>query len=341
MMRFRKLAPWLHDAFRLIERTAGAGRLGHGWLVLGPRGSGKRNLVYVLADRLLHGELGSRAPEAAAPDDVLGDYAALAAYEPPEAPDLHPDLHRVRPEEGKRTISVEQIRSMKDDVVLTPHMAPVKVVVIESAESMTTEAANALLKTLEEPTANTYLFLLAERTGPLPPTVRSRCQRLRITTPGATEARAWCESGRHDAGTLPSMPATAAPIILAHRISDHEKLQEYNKLLEQVESFYEGRSGAHEVAANWVKGDTDTALSCLVASLQASIRHRLVPGLRTKITDEVLPIAHNSKSGPSIESLFEGLRLAENLREQLGRGINMELAIGAMLLDLKEARDRQ
>ena len=337
MKRFRSLCPWAFAAFDKLEKSASAGRLGHAWLITGPRGVGKASLAYSFADRLLHESAAGGPPEPAGPAEVLADYAELEAYEPPEAPDLHPDLHRVRPEEEKRSISVDQIRAMTGDIVLTPHVARSKLVIIEPAESMTMEAANALLKTLEEPTPNTYIFLLAARLGPLPATIRSRCQHLALKAPAAEDVLEWCRSGGLDPERLPPGAPLDAPVAIARLLSDEEITKEYNQLYKDINSFYEGKTDPHSVAQSWSKGNTDLALGCLIRSLEASIRCRLVSGHRNPITDENLPIAHNPGSGPKTETLFEGRKLAENLREQLGRGINMELAITAMLLDLKEA----
>ncbi|MCZ0944037.1 MAG: hypothetical protein OXJ53_13345, partial [Gammaproteobacteria bacterium] len=79
---------------------------------------------------------------------------------------------------------------LRDFSVGAPQMAPAKAVVLEDADRMNVNAANALLKTLEEPSANTYLILTSHRAGALPPTIRSRCQNVAIAR-NAQAARDW------------------------------------------------------------------------------------------------------------------------------------------------------
>jgi len=97
------------------------------------------------------------------------------------APQEHPDFHAVRPESKSRHITVEQIRELERELYLRPFIAPVKVAVIFDAERMcmgSASAANAFLKTLEEPPAHTLILLTSGRPAMLLPTIISRCLRL-------------------------------------------------------------------------------------------------------------------------------------------------------------------
>src|SRR5690606_19534895 len=95
----------------------------------------------------------------------------------------HPDFRMLerleRPTGGlARNISVDQVRSLGALLSVTPSMSPWRVIVIDSADDLETSAANALLKMLEEPPANTLFFLVSHAPGRLLPTIRSRCRRL-------------------------------------------------------------------------------------------------------------------------------------------------------------------
>ena len=103
----------------------------------------------------------------------------------------HPDFHWVEPAEGKVSLSVDQIRSICGKLALTSHGPGAKVAIVYPAEAMTLSAANALLKTLEEPTARTYLILVSHQPGRLPATIRSRCQTYAVARPGTASAVAW------------------------------------------------------------------------------------------------------------------------------------------------------
>jgi DNA polymerase-3 subunit delta' len=128
------------------------GRMGHSYLLTGDRSESLENLALGLAGQVLDA-----------------------------APQEHPDFHAVRPESKSRHITVEQIRELERELYLRPFMAPLKVAVIFDAERMcmgSASAANAFLKTLEEPPAHTLILLTSGRPAMLLPTIISRCLRL-------------------------------------------------------------------------------------------------------------------------------------------------------------------
>ena len=128
------------------------GRMGHSYLLTGDRSESLENLAFGLAGQVLDA-----------------------------APQEHPDFHLVRPESKSRHITVEQVRELERELYLRPFSAPVKVAVILDAERMclgAAPAANAFLKTLEEPPAHTLILLTSGRSAMLLPTIVSRCLRL-------------------------------------------------------------------------------------------------------------------------------------------------------------------
>ena len=165
--------PWQAGAKAQLQRDMDAGRLPHALLISAYPGWGEVELSQWLALKLL-----SQAPDA--------DPRALA----------HPDLRWIAPD-GER-IKVEQIRALAEYAQGKPQAAPAKVAVLECADAMNIHAANALLKTLEEPPGATHLVLASHRAGALPPTVRSRCRQVRIPRDRAA-ALAWLQARREDA----------------------------------------------------------------------------------------------------------------------------------------------
>ena len=154
-----------------------AGRLHHAWLLAGPKGVGKASFAKAATTRVL--------AEAAGP--AIGAPGLQTPADHPIARLLaagsHPDfrwLERLeRPTGGlARNISVDQVRSLGDLLSVTPSMSPWRAIVIDAADDMEASAANALLKMLEEPPANSLFFLVSHAPGRLLPTIRSRCRRL-------------------------------------------------------------------------------------------------------------------------------------------------------------------
>lgn len=321
----RKLAPWLVEPLARLEGALATERLGHGWLLTGPAGTGKINLALVFAERLLKGAHGD--PE------LLPAEEGLAGWRARRAPaDHHPDLHLVFPAEDKQTIGIDQIREIAELLSLKGFAGAAKVVVVEPAEAMTSAAANALLKTLEEPTPDTYLLLVSSRPGRLPATIRSRCQHLGVAPPGPDAAARWL--GR-DPAAVP--PETAAAPFGQPDASDTGTAKEISVLQEILDSISRGRLDPLEVADRWLKCDLDRLLAALAARLQHAIRARYGGRRSNSVTDPAEDIMHNGLDGLGIELLFKQLDAAERLRDQAGRGINVELALRVLLSGFKPA----
>jgi DNA polymerase-3 subunit delta' len=317
-----RLLPWLAPAFAQFEAARRRGRLGHAWLLSGAEDLGKINFALVLAHRLLGVEA---QPAVLDPDAVL---AALPQRHNPN--DRHPDLHWVYPdpEEDKETILIEQVRAVIDAFALTAHRGVAKVAVIEPAEALTPAAANALLKTLEEPTPDTYLLLVSHRPGRLPATIRSRCEQLKLEPPPAADLAAWL-------GVPPSAVAAAAvvvgpaPLAIARtiRADDHNFFKE---LQNDLTSLCEDRADPSAVAQSWAGDRPDLALAWLGRRLHGEIRARL-GGVSTEVTVPGATTLHNAWQGVPTRMLFELYAKAEQLRNLLASGLNVELALQALL----------
>ncbi len=325
-----KLCPWLRPALEQLEGALSAQRLGHGWLLAGPPGIGKINLALVLANRLLAG------PAATAPADLPAAEATAAMRERHAPTDHHPDLHWLFPEEEKRTISVEQIRDATESLNLKSLRGGAKVVLIEPADGMTGAAANALLKTLEEPSDDTYLILLSHQPQRLPATVRSRCQRLNLARPSVEDFATWV--GIAPAGVAPAWLLTGGSPLRTAELIEDGNFNESIKLREQLSLLSRDEIEVQSIAEAWSKADPELALTWLTRELHRQIRLRLAPGVSTSVTDPDAGILHNAWSELTVRSLCEQYATAERLLNQLGSGINTELALQAMLLGFQANR---
>ncbi|MEO8346578.1 MAG: DNA polymerase III subunit delta' [Betaproteobacteria bacterium] len=183
-----ELLPWQREHARAALSAQASWP--HALLLDGPRGIGKRTLALNLARALLCENPGS--------DGMACGVCASCHY---LAAGQHPDLQMIETftfdDDGEvkvqDPIPVDRIRALIDWVQLTSHRGRAKVAVIVPAESMNPAAANALLKTLEEPPPSTYLMLVAHQPGRVPATLRSRCRRMPAPWPEASVAKAWLE----------------------------------------------------------------------------------------------------------------------------------------------------
>lgn len=150
------------------------GRLHHAWLLSGPEGVGKATFAYRAARRLL----GARSDPAygllgASPDDPVSRQVAARS---------HPDLMVLEREtddgKARRNIPVDEARRLPEFFSKAPAAAPYRVAIIDAADDMNVNAANAVLKTLEEPPPRGVILLVSHAPGGLLATIRSRCRRL-------------------------------------------------------------------------------------------------------------------------------------------------------------------
>jgi len=191
-------APHPRETPRLFGQTAAerdfldvfnSDRLHHGWLITGPRGVGKATLAWRIARFLL------ATPPADAGGGLFGD-----ALPPPESLDISPDhpvahrllalsepglflLRRGPNEKGDKLaheILVKEVRKLKNFFALSASDGGRRVVIVDAADEMNMNAANAILKLLEEPPARTTLLLISHQPSRLLPTIRSRCRELRL-----------------------------------------------------------------------------------------------------------------------------------------------------------------
>ena len=160
-----------------LVRALASNRLPHAWLLTGPRGIGKATLAFRFARRLLarHAHL---PPDAdVAPDDPLFHQVAEGA---------HPDLRVVEPPAETRggrvrsEIGVETVRTATSALHSTAAMGGRRVLIVDGADALNRNAANALLKPLEEPPQGAVLLLIANDLRRVMPTIRSRCAVLRL-----------------------------------------------------------------------------------------------------------------------------------------------------------------
>ncbi|MDH3420174.1 MAG: hypothetical protein OEM78_11945 [Gammaproteobacteria bacterium] len=330
------LCPWLLEAYEGLTRAHEQAHLGHAWLFVGPAGIGKANLASALADYLL-----KNAGDAPVTLDAAGAAARMRVRH--EERNHHPDLHFLAPPPEKRAIGVEQVRDVIADLELTSHEGTAKALVVEPAESMTLAAANALLKTLEEPTPSTYFLLVSHQPGLLPATVRSRCQVCSVSAPETSRALDWLTEAA-DADSRSSLASLlhlcgGAPL-RALELSAGEYVNINNELETIFKQISENTIDPQLVAEQWLKRDPAILLDWLSTRLEWAIKGRLAPEAWTPVTDLGGDALHNTWRDLTLNVLFERLQETRELLARLGRGVNAELALRVLLLGFQPGRGR-
>ncbi|MBI4135389.1 hypothetical protein HY477_01495 [Candidatus Uhrbacteria bacterium] len=194
-----------------FEKAFAAGRINHAYLFEGPEQVGKFTFAKMLAQTLFcEGEVSEARP--------CGNCRACAAY----LTGAHPDYFELRPEADAGSISILAIRECIKALRTMPLLSRYKIGIIEEAALLTQEAANALLKTLEEPGAHVILFLITAKT--VLPTIASRLQRIRFNFVPASEI----ESGLSPLGIKSEIAQLAQGRVgLAMRFNEAAEYREY------------------------------------------------------------------------------------------------------------------
>ena len=257
----------------------------------------------------------------------LGVAAGPRLPQYPAAALEHADMRWISPPEDKQTIGVDQIRALVADFALTSYEGHGKVAVIDPAHAMTANAANSLLKTLEEPPGNALLILIADRVGRLPATIFSRCQRLSIALPSEEEGLRWLDRLR-PASFWPDLLREAGFAPLA-AIDAADRQQDTEILTTDFAALSEGQSAPLEVAARWAKYDAEFILKWLSRQVQNCIQCSFedVSGAhRSRVRDSVLQRIDRRK-------LFCYLDTINGLRGQPAGSFNLLLTLESLLID--------
>jgi DNA polymerase-3 subunit delta' len=325
--------PWLGSAQQRLRASLAAKRLPHSLLLLSTPGLGAEQLANWSAALVLCESLGSR------PCGVCASCQLLRS-------DSHPDSYLVRLEEDAQQIKVDQVRGLIESLSLKSYRGGYKVGVIEGAEALNANGANAFLKTLEEPTANTVLIMIARPSHRLPATIASRCLRLTLTPPPAEVAIAWLEARARAYPKAGGEAAAAAPAA-AHSWEPALALAGGAPLLaleldalgiaaldeDMRESLRQLGAGSVDVtllADHWMKSNPGLRITWLENWITRRVHASLVGTPSHQSAEPVrLPAALLK---PKIRALFELLDAARELRRLASTGMNQQLALEALLL---------
>ncbi len=242
----------------------------------------------------------------------------------------HPDLLSIRPIEESRQIRIEQVRELAQDLALTSHQGGYKVAVMSPADLLNRFAANALLKTLEEPSPRTVLVLVATQPSRLPATILSRCQRVRVRAPSRSEAVVWLEATRGKADwnavldVLGESPMTAAESDAAVVVQVGTEVQR------GLDESVAGTVDPVPTAERWSRTELPLRLTCFENWLTKRIREHF--GSASFLTEVgAVPYLPPSDTVLNIRALFELLDGVRDLKSALETPINRGLALESLL----------
>jgi DNA polymerase-3 subunit delta' len=310
--------PWLLPAQQRLRDCAAVQRLPHSLLLLSTPGLGAEQLANWITALALC-ESGEAHP--------CGGCASCLLLRS----DSHPDSHIVRIEEDALQIKVDQIRDLIEALTLKSYRGGYKVGVIEGAEALNANGANAFLKTLEEPTQNTMLIMIAKPSHRLPATIASRCLRMTLRPPAPEQAIAWLKANSpsaQDWSAALELCAGAPLLALERQIAGGADLEtEMQKTMGQLA---EGSVDISLLADSWARSDSLLRIAWLENWITRRVRSHLGAATSLQSAEPVgLPAALLKAK---IRALFELLDAARDFRRFASTGMNQQLALEALLL---------
>lgn len=302
--------PWFDAACNEVKAALANQRLAHGLLIHEDPGAGALVLARWIAQTVNCREA-ARAP--------CGECQQCRWV----AADQHPDVTRLSPEGDSTQILIQSVRDLAADLSLTSHGRGYKVAIISPAEAMNHFAANALLKTLEEPPARTLVLLVTSQPSRLLPTLRSRCSRLRLVGPTRAAATAFLEAARGAGPWAEALAATGAGPFALLEADPAAIAQLRGDTLTTLREIGSGNLQPPAVAERWAKGELAIRLSCL----ESWVTERILE------SGSIRDVTHLSGQGipPNICRLFELSDAVRDMRKLSHTSINKTMAVEALL----------
>ncbi len=248
-----QLLPWQAEQWQRLSTQWRARRCPHALLLSGQPGLGKRAFADAFSAVVL----------CAQPQDgqACGSCKDCHLWQAGS----HPDFLRVEPEKVGAPLKVEQIRRLDNFVSRTSGRGGARLVWLAPAEAMNINAANALLKNLEEPAASVIFLLISDSPAGLLPTIRSRCQSIVFPSPPEEMALQWLR-GREleESAAVRALPLSGGAPLLAAELADPKCEEVRQQFLQEVMALSQGRVGAVAVAGRWETPPEHTDLGQLL-----------------------------------------------------------------------------
>jgi DNA polymerase-3 subunit delta' len=257
--------PWQQTEWQQFCDQIAAKKTPHALMLAGPKGIGKRHMADAMAQVML-----CQNPIEGTPCSKCRGCQLLQAQ-------THPDMLVLEPEEGSKAIKVDQVRELTETLGKTAQQGGYKVVVIEPAEAMNANAANALLKSLEEPAPQTLIVLVSHNPSSVLPTIRSRCQMRLLPMPRTEQVLHWLSPLLAGHSVEPAVLLTAArgAPLTALALLQGDALEEREQWLLQLGRLSLGQLSPLDLAAQWQNADVSALLEWLLSLMHSLARWRV------------------------------------------------------------------
>ncbi|NIB41218.1 DNA polymerase III subunit delta' [Pseudomaricurvus alkylphenolicus] len=251
---------WQQQQWQRVCQLSANHQLPHALLLAGPKGIGKRHFAQAVGYLMLCLSPVNQVPCGSCKGCELN------------RAETHPDLFVLAPEDGSRVIKIDQVRRLTDFIAKTSQQGGRKVAVIEPVEALNINAANALLKSLEEPSGDSLLLLVSHMPSQVMATIRSRCQQLEFPMPDQEQSLSWLTplSVGQDAGYL--LACSGGAPLKALELLEGDALEQRELLAKGLLALAGHHISALELAAKLQSGDPLTVVESVMHWLQQGLR---------------------------------------------------------------------
>jgi DNA polymerase-3 subunit delta' len=296
--------PWQQQQWQHLSRLKSENRLPHALLFTGQVGTGKT----IFADQFSRALLCQQLTADHQPCDACHACRLIQGR-------AHPNVMWLEPEKAGQAIKIDQVRAVADFINQSGLQGDYRVVIINPASNMNINAANALLKTLEEPTPNALLILIGNESGRLPATILSRCQRVVFPCPDKADALQWLRAelkdNAADADLLLSI-AEGAPLA-ALQLQQENVLTLQKELTATLMDLSQQKADPVKAAAKFQEHDLLRLIDLMLRWLTDVLKKELSA---TEVTTST-HINHHVKLMDHIQSLRTQVCRGLNLNKQL------------------------
>jgi DNA polymerase III subunit delta' len=310
---------------KLLQRAIKQERVTHAYLFIGPRGIGKSMIAHWFATKLMC----KNSTEA---DCTCLSCQKIAAFN-------HPDLHWFTSQGNK--IKIEQIRDLQKAVQYKPYEGQRKIFIIDDADTMTVEAANSLLKVLEEPPKDTIFVLLAATSYSILPTILSRCQQINFNSLSEveiTDILTIADIKQERAKAIAPLANGSAGKALELAQSE-EAMEKRDKILESLinlksSSLLSVFKLAEELEKE--KGQMDFILDIILFWYRDLLIWKEIKDENLLINIDQIKQYQKFEDQINKRSLIKAIEIIEDGRKKIAANTNLRLALEGMLIRLKD-----
>jgi len=309
--------PWHQALWQQLHTIRQAERLAHALLLSGQAGCGHEAVAQTLANALLCTQ-----------PDAQGFACGQCRSCQVQQSGAHPDFLLIQTADDKQIIGVDQLRELVRFLGLSCSYSHQRVALLPEAAAMNMNAANSLLKSLEEPAAQTHIILYTTRPTELLPTIMSRCQQFKLPLPPRSECIHWLQQQ-----SLVQAPETLLKLaqgcpLTALTLDDGELLAQRQLFLQHLLEAVQGRAALGHISSHWEKYSRETLIDWQLNSLYEILRQTMQLNAPAFALDEPLQILLGYFETESLWSLYDQLL---ELKRLATHPLNARLFIENML----------